>query len=119
MGVYSDEVFKEQSLIIEDKMIKAQIMKDDAAVDKYNIEAVTSFMKILLADLGETYRRSTIGQLKVLLSSMFIGNIAWNYMGTLDCTISPLYQYIRDFSGDTAPSGAGYQNRTGGSTLGR
>jgi len=31
-------------------------------------------------------------------------------MGTLDCTISPLYQYIRDFSGGTAPSGAGDAN---------
>lgn len=107
MGVYSDEVFKEQNGIIEDKIIKAQITKDDTAVDKYNIDAITSFTKTLLADFGEAYRRSTISQLKMLISSVFLGQVAWNYTGTLDCTISPLYQYIRDFSGDTAPSGAG------------
>lgn len=28
-------------------------------------------MRALLADLGETYRRSSIGQLKVLLGSIF------------------------------------------------
>ncbi|GEM_PF-5630209 len=95
----------EQADIIEDKILKAQILKDDATVDKYNIDAVTSFTKTHLADLGETYRSSTLSQLKVLLSSMFLGQIAWNYTGTLDCTISPLYQYIRDFSGDTVPSG--------------
>ena len=117
MGIYSDEIFKEQSGIIEDKIIKAQIVKDDTAIDKYNIDTVISFARTLLADLGETYRRSNVGQLKVLLSSMFLGQIAWNYTGTLDCTISPLYQYIRDFSGHTAPSGAGEENRTLVTTL--
>jgi len=61
-------------------------------------------------NLGETYRRSTIPQLKVLIGSVFLSQVAWNYTGTLDCMISPLYQYIRDFSGNTAPSGAGDTN---------
>lgn len=34
-GVYSDEIFKEQNAIIEEKMTKAQIVKDDATIDKY------------------------------------------------------------------------------------
>lgn len=87
-------------------MIKAQIVKDDATLDKYNIDAVTSFIRTILADMGETYRRSSIGQLKVLISSVFPTGVAWNYTGTLDCTISPLYQYIRTFSEQPAPSGA-------------
>lgn len=105
-GVYSDEVFKEQSAIIEDKMIRAQIVKDDVTLDKYNIEAITSFIKTLLSDLGETYRRSSIPQLKVLFSSMFTTGLAWSYNDTLNYTISPIYQSIRTFKRTAVPSGA-------------
>jgi len=38
-------------------MTKAQITKDDSIIDKYNINAITSFIKTMLADLGETYKR--------------------------------------------------------------
>jgi hypothetical protein len=31
--------------------------------------------------------------------------LAWNYNGTLDSKISPIYQYIRSFSEDTIPLG--------------
>ncbi len=111
-GVYSDEIFKEQSAMLEDKMIKAQIIKDDSRVDKYNIDAVTSFIKTILADLGETYRRSTIGQLKVLLGSIFPLGVAWDYSGTLNPHISPIFQAIQHFQGSAIPSGAGEENRT-------
>lgn len=111
-GIYSDEIFKEQSAIIEDKMIKAQIIKDDSMIDKYNVDSVASFIKTLLADLGEAYRRSTLRQRKILLSSVFSMKLAWDYNGTLDSKISPLYQYIRHFEEQSAPSGAGDGNRT-------
>lgn len=104
--VYSDEIFKEQNAIIEDKLIKAQIAKEDSMVEKYNIEGVTTFLKTLLADLGETYKRSNISQIKVLLGSIFPSGIAWNYNGTWNHKISPIYQSIRGFSGVAIPSGA-------------
>lgn len=97
-GVYSDEIFKEQNAIIEDQMIQAQISKDDETMDKYNIEAVTTFIKTILADLGETYKRSSISQNKVLIGSMFPSGLAWNYNGTLNHQISPIYQSIINFS---------------------
>ncbi len=105
-GVYSDDVFKEQSTFIEDKMLQAQIAKDDATIDKYNIDAVTTFMKTLLADLGETYKRSNIFELKVLLGSIFPLGVAWNYNGTLNQKISPLYQSIRTFKDNAVLSSA-------------
>ncbi len=61
----------------------------------------------MFADLGETYRISTIGQLKVLLGLIFDNGTAWDYSGTLNPKISPLFQSIRYFNPDTAPSGAG------------
>src|ERR1035437_8454295 len=103
-GVYSDEIFKEQSSMLEDKMIKAQIVKDDSMMEKYNIDALNSFIKTLLADLGETYKRSNITQTKVLLSSVFSMKLAWSYNDTLVSTISPLYQYIRHFDERCTPS---------------
>lgn len=106
-GVYSDEVFKEQSAMIEEKITRAQIIKNDATINNYNIDAVTTFTKTILADLGEAYRRSNIKQLKVLLGSMFPDGVAWDYTGTLNPKISPLYQYIQTFSEASAPYGAG------------
>ncbi len=94
-GIYSDEIFKEQNSIIEDKIMRAQIVKEDSVLDKYNIEALTTFMKTLLADLGETYKRSNISQIRVLLGSIFLFEIAWDYNGTLNHRISPIYQSIR------------------------
>ncbi len=109
-GVYSDEIFKEQNAMIEDKMTKALIAKDDATLDKYNIDKVTSFIKTILADLGETYKRSNIKQVKVLLSLVFPKRLIWNYNGTLDYAISPIYQSIMSFDKSPFPLGAGDGN---------
>ena len=59
--------------------MQAQIVKDDATMDKYNIDAVTDFIKTLLADLGETYKKSNLSQIKVLFGSIFPTGVAWNY----------------------------------------
>ena len=58
---------------------------------------VVSFLKTRLADVGETYKRSNIAQIKVLLGSIFLSGLAWNYEGPLNHNISPLYQAIRTF----------------------
>lgn len=106
-GIYSDEIFKEQNSMIEEKLVKAQIVRDDTAVDKYNIEAVISFIKMILADLGEAYKKASIPQLKVLLGLVFPYGMNWDYNDTLDPKISPLLQAIRDFSTLSVPLGAG------------
>ncbi len=96
-GVYSDEIFKEQNQMLESRMTMAQVVKDDATIDRYNIDEVTTFIRTLLADLGEAYKRSSLSQIKVLLGSMFPSGIAWCADGTLNHTISPLYQSICTF----------------------
>ena len=111
-GIYSDDIFREQNSIIEDKMTKAQIVKEDTLIDNYNIDKVTGFMRTMLADLGETYKRSTLNQAKVLLGSIFPSGMAWNYNGTLNHTLSPIYQAILDSGSDRLPSGAGKGIRT-------
>lgn len=88
------QILKEQNAIIEDKITRAQIVKDDTTIDKYDINEVISFLKTRMADLGETYKRSNLAQIKVLLGSIFLSGLAWNYNGTLNHRISPLYQAI-------------------------
>ena len=63
-GIYSDDVFKEQNAMIEVKITKAQIIKDDATIDKYTVDAVINFIKKLFANLGEAYKRSNLRQQK-------------------------------------------------------
>ena len=105
-GVYSDEVFKEQNSIIEEKMTISQIAKEDATIDSYNIDEVIIFIRTLLADLGETYKKASQSQVKVLLGSMFPSGLSWSYNGTLNHELSPIYTRINTFSQTSVSSSA-------------
>ena len=58
-GVFSDEIFKEQNAIIEERIIVAQATKNDALIDKYNINTITEFIKGKIMHLDETYSTSS------------------------------------------------------------
>ncbi len=118
-GVYSDEIFKEQNAIIEEKMLKAQIAKDESLFERYNIQEVTTFMKTMLADLGETFKRSNAVQSKALLGSIFPSGLSWQYSGTLNTEISPLYKAISESKGEDFALGAEDGTRTHDVHLGR
>lgn len=118
-GVYSDEIFKEQNAIIEEKMMRAQIAKDDTIYEKYNIQEVTNFMRTMLADLGETFKRSNQLQSKVLLGSIFPSGLTWQYSGTLNTEISPLYKAISETRGGDFALGAEKETRTPDLLLGK
>lgn len=111
-GIYSDEIFAEQNIIIEDKMTKAQIVKDDSLVEKYNINKIEGFIRKKLADLVETYKTSTLNQIKIFLGSIFPSGLSWDYKGTLNHKISPMYQYIEKLGNPSLPFGAGKGSRT-------
>ena len=93
-GVYSDEIFKEQQAMIEDKILKAQIAKHDETFQKYDVTKITDFMKTLMADLAESYKRSDISQKKALLGSIFPSGVVWSYPGISNPQIRPIYQSI-------------------------
>ncbi len=111
-GVYSDEIFKEQNTILEEKMITAQIVKEDSVIEKYDINAIKDFVKTKLADLGETYKTSNNSQIKVILGSVFVSGLAMDIVGTPNYKINPMYQLIKDFQEDGLPSGGGEGVRT-------
>ena len=95
--------------MIEKKIATAQVAKADSTLEKYDINKLSLFIKRTLSDLGETYKRSTVPQIKALLGSIFPSGITYNYDGTLNHQINPMYQGIFNF--DT--QGVAYGDPTG------
>jgi len=58
-GVFSDDIFKEQNAILEEKIIAAHAAKDDSLIDKYDINASLH----LLRRSSLIYQRRTPNQL--------------------------------------------------------
>ena len=44
-GIYSDDVFKEQNKLLEERIIGIQVLLNAAVIDKYNLEAITKFIQ--------------------------------------------------------------------------
>ncbi len=104
-GTYSDEIFKEQNAVIEEKIANAQLTKHDDLSQKYEINKVTDFVKTKLADLGKLYLESSLSQKKVLLGSVFPVGITWSYFDWSNRSISPIYQSILSISSGSIPDG--------------
>lgn len=96
-GVYSDQIFKEQNALIEDKIATIQLSKNDKVIQQYNLEEIILFVKEFFNDLGETYRNSNLTIKRIVLGSIFAEKLAWSYPGISNRQISPLYQCIRAF----------------------
>lgn len=97
-GVYSDEIFKEQNAIIEDKIKDFQVVKNTSLFNKYNLEETTKFIIEKFADLGATYETSSLEEKKAVLGLIYPSGITWNYPGITNREISPFYQSILDFT---------------------
>ncbi len=112
MGTYTDEIFIEQNALIEKKMTVAQTAKSDTMLEKYDIHKLADFIKETLSDLGATYKRSTVSQVKALIGSIFPSGLSYNYDGTLNHEINPMYQAIFNFDVSRVAYGDPTGNRT-------
>lgn len=99
-GVYSDDIFKEQNTMIEEKLIAAHASKSDELVEKYDINKLLMFLQGKLTDLPKTYSKSVedkkMRQVHSLISTIFMSGFNWAYPGISDYQISPSYQEILD-----------------------
>lgn len=95
LGLYSDEMFREQNKLLEEKIKIAQLSKSDAVLERYNLEAIITFAKKKFTSLRKTYLASNLPQKNVLLCSIFPSGTTWSYPGYSNTKISPLYQSIR------------------------
>lgn len=104
-GVYSDEVFKEQNKLLEEKVKAIQASKDDALIEKYNLEAITKFIQDKFKDLNKTFNVSDLERKKVLMCSIFPEGLRWGYPGYSNTQISPFYQGLLSLQKSKVPSG--------------
>ena len=93
-GVYSDDIFKEQNKTVEDKIQAIQITKSDDVIQKYNLEAITTFIKSKLENITQTYLDSDLQQKRVLLCSIFPSGLRWDGKAYLNTAISEFYTSI-------------------------
>jgi DNA invertase Pin-like site-specific DNA recombinase len=100
-GIYSDDIFKEQNRLLEQKIATIQLTKNDDLITKYNIEDVTLFIQDKFSDLAKTYLNSDLQQKRMLLCSIFPSGLVWNYPGYLNTVINPCYKVI--FEGQYEP----------------
>ncbi len=112
LGIYTDEIFMEQNALIEKKMAVAQVAKADSTLDKYDINKLSAFIKEKLGDLSQTYQESTVPQVKALFGSIFASAVTYNYDGTLNHELNPMYQAILSFNTQGVAYGDPTENRT-------
>lgn len=111
-GIYSDEIFREQNKLLEEKITILQVAKSDVLLKKYNLEDIIAFIKEYFENLGTTYINSNLTLQKILLGSIFTSKLHWSYPGISNHEISPLYQYIRQFDTEGVPFGDPNRIRT-------
>ncbi|HSW97978.1 MAG TPA: recombinase family protein [Candidatus Saccharimonadales bacterium] len=94
-GTYTDDVYQEQSKVIGGKIANAEVILGKTIFDKYNIDDVNAFMRDKFKDLGKTYKKSNIGERRVLLGSICPSGLSWQDSGLSNQQFSPEYQAIR------------------------
>ena len=106
-GIYSDEIFKEQNKMIEEKVKDIQYTKNDELIEKYNLEAIIIFIRRKLSNLPETYTNSDLGQKRVLLGSIFSSGLVYSENTYLNPSINRYYIALSDLSEPCVRFGSG------------
>ncbi len=94
-GLYSDELFREQLAVLDQKLADAYAAQSRANLANYNYEVLFKFIEEKLAHIAKTYEESTLSQKKALLCSIFPSGMRWMYPGISNTEISPWYQVIQ------------------------
>lgn len=102
-GTYSDQIFREQNAVIEDKIASCQMNRSGMLIQQYNLEEIVETVKIYFENLGQTYLNSNLTIKRILLGSIFAKKLVWSYPGISNRQISPLYQCIRSFDDGVVP----------------
>lgn len=93
-GIYSDDVFKEQNKMVEEKIKTIQIAKNDELIKKYNLELITKFVNDKLRNLRKTYEEASLDQKRMLLCSIYPSGMPYGQNGYSNTKISAFYSSI-------------------------
>ncbi len=105
-GVYSDDIFKEQNKVLEEKIKSVQAAKNDSVIEKYNLEAISKFIKDKFTNLNDTYENADLERKRVLMCSIFPTGLRWAYPGLVNTQLSPFYRSLLDVQQSEVQFGA-------------
>ncbi len=111
-GIYSDDIFKEQNKLLEEKIKGVQTAKSDTVIEKYNLEAITNFIQQKFTNLNNTFAASLLKQKRVLMCSIFPQGLNWSYPGYSNTQISPFYRYLMEVEKNKVLTGTPEGTRT-------
>lgn len=111
-GIYSDDVFKEQNKMIEEKIKNIQVAKNDELIKKYSLEKITEFINSKLKNLRKTYLEATLDQKRMLLCSIYPSGMPFGQNGYSNTQISAFYSGILALQGKGVSFGALERIRT-------
>ncbi len=99
-------------MMIEEKIKLIQFSKNDELLEKYNLEPITKFVETKLTDLPKTFEDSmtkesqpNLGQIRMLLCSIFPFGMPYGRNGYSNTEISPFYRAILDLQADPVSFG--------------
>lgn len=95
-GLCSQEVYQEQSKLIDEEMKAVVIAKDIAMTTRYNLEEIARFVQDKLANIPTTYAAATVEQRRSLIRGLFPARLAWSRRSFVNLKISPYYLIIAD-----------------------
>ncbi len=105
-GVYTDDIFKEQNKVLEEKIKAIQAAKNDTVIEKYNLEAISKFIQAKFTNLNKTFSTSDLALKRVLMCSLFPQGLRWGYPGYVNTQISPFYRSFLALQGNKVQIGA-------------
>lgn len=105
-GVYTDDVFKEQNRMIEEKIKIVHIAKSDSIIEKYNLKAITEFVAEKFPDLSKTFEEAELEAKRTLLCSIFPSGMQWSYPGYSNTQKSPFFSAIQSLQNNNVDFGA-------------
>ena len=111
-GVYSDEIFKEQNKVLEEKIAAIQVTKYDDLINKYNLEKIVKFVEKKFVNLSQTYLDADLQEKRTLLCSIFPSGLAWGQNALSNTEINQCYSAIMDIDNVKISFGSAKGSRT-------
>lgn len=90
-GFYSDDIFKEQSEKIDNKIKEALLLQNDSLIIQYDKEVIEENITKKLFSLGNIYQIFTLTQKRLLLSLIFNTPPKWNYPGLSEIKLNQYF----------------------------
>ncbi len=91
-GLYTDEIFTEQSTLLSANIDRLKISTNITALKKYTLSACKVYVDSRLVSLYETYNFVEVDNRKALLSTIFPHGFVWQYPGLTYPKINPLFE---------------------------